>query len=206
MAAGALVAAYPLFWRNRCLTWGATQAETKVPLPGDDLLPGAQLVTTRAIGINAPAELVWPWLVQMGSGRAGAYSYDWVENLLGLDMHSANVILPQFQDLKVGDDLHMGKGRPVMRVERLDPGHVLAIRISDGSWVWIFALLPDKRGTRLLSRNLISLPGTSAPARAAWSLLMEPGSLIMERKMLLGIKERAERLAADPPAAPWPAP
>jgi hypothetical protein len=123
-------------------------------------------------------------------------------------MHSANVILPQFQNLKVGDDLPMGKGRPVMKVERLDPGQVLAIRISDGNWVWIFALVPDHRGgTRLLSRNLISLPGAPAPARAAWSLLMEPGSLIMERKMLLGIKERAERLATDPPAAlPWPAP
>ena len=110
VVAGALVAAYPLFWRARCLTWGATTAEADQRLPGDELLPAAQLVTTRAIGIDAPAEAVWPWLVQMGSGRAGAYSYDWIENLFGLDMHSANVILPQFQDLKAGDELPMGKG------------------------------------------------------------------------------------------------
>lgn len=196
VVAGALVAAYPLFWRARCLTWGATPAEADERLPGDELLPAARLVTTRAIGIAAPAEAVWPWLVQMGSGRAGAYSYDWIENLFGLDMHSANVILPQFQDLKTGDELPMGKGRPAMRVERLDPGHVLAVRVADGNWVWIFALLPADGGTRLLSRNLISLPGAPALARTVWSLLMEPGSLIMERKMLLGIKSRAERLAA----------
>ena len=206
VVAGALVAVYPLFWRTRCLTWGATRAEAEQRLPGDELLPGAQLVTTRAIGIGAPPEAVWPWLVQMGSGRAGAYSYDWIENLLGLDMHSANVILPQFQDLKVGDELPMGKGRPAMRVERLDPGHVLAVRIGDGYWVWIFALLPGYGGTRLLSRNLISLPSASAPARAAWSVLMEPASLIMERKMLLGIKERAERLARDRTELTWPQP
>ncbi|HEX9065960.1 MAG TPA: hypothetical protein VF843_12705 [Streptosporangiaceae bacterium] len=206
MAAGALVAAYPLIWRERCLTWGATFTEAEQRLPGDELLPGAQLVTTRAIGIDAPPDAVWPWLVQMGSGRGGAYTYDWVENLLGLDMHSANVILPQFQDLRVGDELPMGKGRPVMRVERLDPGHVLVVRVADGNWVWIFALLQGSGGTRLVSRNLISLPGTSAPARAAYTLLMEPGSLIMERKMLLGIKERAERLARDRASLTWPHP
>ncbi|MGI9006947.1 MAG: hypothetical protein ACR2FU_12270 [Streptosporangiaceae bacterium] len=205
-AAGALVAAYPLLMRSRCLTWGATPDEARQRLPGDELLPGAQMITTRAIGIDAPAEAVWPWLIQMGSGRAGAYSYDWIENLFGLDMHSASVILPQFQDLKLGDELPMGRGRPAMRVVRLDPGHVFALQVAGGNWVWIFALLPLDGGTRLLSRNRISLPSASAPARAAWSLLMEPGSLIMERKMLLGIKERAERLARDRAELNWPRP
>ncbi len=206
MTAGVLIAAYPLFWRTRCLTWGATPEEAEQRLPGDELLPGAQLVTTRAIGIDAPAEAVWPWLVQMGSGRAGAYSYDWIENLFGLDMHSANVILPQFQDLKTGDELPMGKGRPAMRVERFDPGHVLTLRVADGNWVWTFAVRPADGGTRLLSRNLISLPRVSPAARAAYALLMEPGSLIMERKMLLGIKKRAERLARDRTELTWPQP
>ncbi len=204
LAGAALAAAYPLFWRARCRTWGATPDEAERPLPGDELLPGAQIITTRAIGIEAPAESVWPWLVQMGSGRAGAYTYDWIENLFGLDMHSANVILPQFQDLKEGDELPMGKSQ-VVRVARLDPGHVLAFQVG-GTWVWTFALFPGDGGTRLISRNLIRLPGSPAPVRAAWSLLMEPGSLVMERRMRLGIKERAERLARDRAKLAWPNP
>ena len=163
-------------------------------LPGDDLLPDAGLVTTRAITIDAPPDAIWPWLVQMGSGRGGAYTYDWIENLFGLNMHSADEILPEFQDLKVGDE--MGTGRPVMRVEVLDPRRALAIQVADGNWAWIFALLPQPDSTRLISRNRIATAGLPRAARPFYLLFMEPGSLVMERKMLLGIKERAERLAA----------
>ena len=81
-------------------------------MPGDDFLPSPDMLSTRATTIDAPASAVWPWLVQMGSGRAGAYTYDWAENLLGLDMHSADEILPQFQDLKVGDVLPVGFDGP----------------------------------------------------------------------------------------------
>jgi hypothetical protein len=109
-AAGLAAASYPLLYRSRCLTWGATPDEVAMNLPGDELLPGAELVTTRAIGISAPAAGIWPWLVQMGSGRGGAYTYDWVENLLGERMHSADVILPQFQDTKLGDKFPLGPG------------------------------------------------------------------------------------------------
>jgi hypothetical protein len=94
--------------------------EIVAKLPGDELLPGAGLVTTRAITIDALPEAIWPWLAQMGSGRGGAYTYDWIENLLGLNMHSASEILPEYRDIKIGDELPLGSGGPVMRVEVLD--------------------------------------------------------------------------------------
>lgn len=170
-------------------------------LPGDELLPDARLVSTRAITVDAPPDAVWPWLVQMGSGRAGAYTYDWVENLFGLNMHSADEILPQFQDLKVGDELPMGTDGPAMRVEVLEPERTLAIRIADGNWVWIFALLPEDGATRLISRNRIDTARLPVLTRVLYLLFMEPGSLVMERKMLRGIKARAERLAREREAA-----
>ena len=195
LAAGGGAVAYPVFFRRWCLTWGATGDEVSRKLPGDDLLPDADLVSTRAVTIDAPPGAIWPWLVQMGSGRGGAYTYDWIENLFGLDMHSADTILPQFQDLKVGDELPLGPSRPVMRVEVCDPERALAIRIADGNWVWIFALEAEDGRTRLISRNRIAMPAASVPALMLNLLVMEPGSLIMERKMLLGIKQRAERHA-----------
>jgi hypothetical protein len=183
-------------WRRWCLNWGAMTSETAADLPGDGLLPKADIVTTRAIGIDAPAELVWPWLVQMGPGRAGAYTYDWVENMLGLDMHSADTIIPELQHLAVGDAWRLGSRGPVLRVELLEGERSLVIRSDDGNWVWAFVLAPDGKVTRLISRNRIATPGARALSRAFARYVMEPGSLIMERKMLLGIKARAERLAA----------
>ena len=183
---------YLLFLRRWCLNWGAREDEVAAKLPGDDLLPDARLVTTRAITIDAPPEDIWPWLVQMGSGRGGAYTYDWIENLFGLNMHSATEILPEFQDLKVGDELPLGSGGPVMRAEVLDPPRALAIRTTDQNWAWIFALLPHGESTRLISRNRIATEALSPASRLFYLLVMEPGSLVMERKMLLGIKHRAE--------------
>ncbi len=188
--------------RRRWLTWGATPAEVAGALPGDDLLPDAALVSTRAVTIAAGPPAVWPWLVQMGSGRGGAYTYDWIENLFGLDMHSADAILPQFQHLAAGDVLPLGPGGPGMRVEICDPGRTLAFRSADGAWVWIFALRPDPRGTRLISRNRITPPGAGRVRRWLYDVVMSPGSLVMERRMLLGIRERAERAAG--PGDPGP--
>ena len=84
--------------RNRCLHWGATPDEIVMVMPGDLLLESPDLVATRAIEIGAPPSAIWPWLMQMGSGKGGVYTYDWIENLFGLNMHSADEILPQFQD------------------------------------------------------------------------------------------------------------
>lgn len=183
-------------WRDWCLTWGAMKSEVDAILPGDDLLARPDVVTTRATGIEAPASLVWPWLLQMGPGRAGAYTYDWIENLLGLNMHSANTILPEFQQLAVGDAWRLGSRGPVLRVALIEPERALVVRSDDGNWVWAFVLEPGCDLTRLISRNRIATSRAAWPARALTRYLMEPGSLIMERKMLLGIKARAEHLAA----------
>lgn len=184
---------YHALLRRPILTWGATEAEATARLPGDELLEGADGVATRAIGIEAPAAAVWPWLAQMGpSPRGGAYTYDWIENLLGLDMHSVDRVLPQFQHPQVGDTIGYGSNR--MRVARVEPRHVLASRSEDGNWVWTFVLEEDDGRTRLISRNRFRLPTL---ATRIGMLPMEPGSLVMERKMLHGIKQRAERLAAS---------
>lgn len=201
-AAGLTAAVYPLLLRGRCLTWGAYPEEVVRTMPGDDLQPGSDVVTTRAVTIDAPPSAIWPWLVQMGSGRAGAYTYDRLENLFGLDMHSADEILPQFQDLAEGDLLPVGSGGPVLRVAVLDPERALVLRSEDGGWVWSFGLYPDDGITRLVSRNRISDSGTPLlrPLRRLFTtMVMEPVSLLMERRMLLGIKERAERLALTRP-------
>jgi hypothetical protein len=189
-----LAALYPLL-RRPILTWGATADEVVSRLPGDELLEDADGVSTRALTIDAPAASVWPWLAQMGpSPRGGAYTYDWIENLLGLDMHSVDRVLPEFQHPEVGDTITLGANR--MRLERVDPLHVLAWRSEDGNWVWTFVLEEHDGTTRLISRNRFRLPTRTA---RIGMLPMEPASLLMERRMLRGIKERAERLVSRRP-------
>jgi hypothetical protein len=187
---GVLGALYPLL-RRPILNWGATSEEAASRLPGDELLEDADGVSTRAITIAAPAVSVWPWLAQMGpSPRGGAYTYDWIENLLGLDMHSVDRVLPEFQHPQVGDTIHLGANQ--MRLARVEAEHVLAWRSDDGNWVWAFVLEEGNGATRLFSRNRFRLPTVAA---RVGMLPMEPGSLLMEWRMLRGIKDRAERLA-----------
>jgi len=197
-AAGAVAAreTYRRKLRTPVLTWGATPEEAARQLPGDELLEDADIVSTRAITIDAPPDTVWPWLVQMGSGRGGAYTYDWIENLFGLGMRSADTVHPEWQDLKVGDLIPGKASLPGMRVKVLEPERALASLSEDGTWVWSFVLEEHDGRTRLLSRNRIALREPSLGDRLGMAV-MEPGSLVMERKMLLGIKERAERLAAE---------
>jgi Polyketide cyclase / dehydrase and lipid transport len=193
LAAVALFALYLRFLRRPVLTWGA-EAEADERLPGDELLEEADGVATRAIDVDAPPSAVWPWIAQMGPApRGGAYTYDWIENLLGLDMHSADEVLPDFQHPEVGDTIGYGRNR--MRVERVEPEHVLAWRSEDANWVWTFVLEPRDGGTRLVSRNRFRLPTLAA---RVGMVPMEPASLLMERKMLQGIKGRAEALARKP--------
>jgi hypothetical protein len=194
-AALALLAGLYPFLRQPILTWGATGDEATSRLPGDELLEAADGVSTRAITVDAPAASVWPWLAQMGpSPRGGAYTYDWIENLVGLDMHSVDTVLPEFQHPQVGDTIALGANR--MRLERVEAEYVLAWRSEDGNWVWTFVLGERDTATRLISRNRFRLPTLAA---RIGMLPMEPGSLIMERKMLREIKGRAERLAAATP-------
>jgi hypothetical protein len=188
LAAGSL-ALYSVLLRKRVLTWGATPIEAEGRLPGDELLEDADGTATRATTIDASASAVWPWIAQMGPApRGGAYTHDWIENLLGLNMHSADRVLAEFQRPQIGDTIAFGRNR--MRLERVEPERVLAWRSEDGNWVWTFVLIPGAGGTRLISRNRYRLPHL---VDRVGMLPMEPASLLMERKMLLGIKQRAER-------------
>lgn len=183
---------YRLTLRKRILNWGTTDAEAAAVLPGDELLASADGVSTRAITIDAPPSAVWPWLVQMGpSPRGGVYTYDWIENLLGLNMHSTNQILEEFQDPQLGDSLDLGPNS--MKIALLDPQRTLVWLSGDGNWVWSFNLIEQDGRTRFISRNRFRLN------RLVDKIGMEPmvpGSLVMERKMLLGFKQRAEKRGA----------
>jgi hypothetical protein len=190
--AAALATLYSRVLREPIVNWGASDSEASARMPGDELLEDAEGVSTRAIQIDAPTAAVWPWLAQMGpSPRGGAYTYDWIENLFGLNMHSTDRVLPEFQQPHLGDTVDFGASQ--MRVDRVEAGRVLAWHSPDGKWVWTFVLEPRDGGTRLISRNRFRL---STFAARMGALPMEPGSLVMERKMLRGIKQRAEQLAS----------
>jgi hypothetical protein len=191
--AGAGVAAiYHFALRERALNWGATDAEVAAALPGDELLPDASGVSTRAITIDAPPSAVWPWIVQVGPApRGGIYTYDWIENLLGLNMHSASEVLEEFQNPALGETIQFGANTMAMAV--LDPPHALVWQSGDQNWARSFTLLEQNGGMRLISRNRFRLPRLIDKIGMA---PMIPGSLVMERKMLLGIKARAESLIA----------
>ena len=196
--AGLIIAA------RRYRDWGATDAEKAATLPGDELVPDPANMTTRAVVIHAPAERVWPWLAQMGQDRAGMYSYDILENLIGLNIHSSREIRPEWQ-IAVSDrvvlvpkgwlGLNSGYSLPV---ELMIPQRALVLRQAppEHPWnaVWSFIIEPlGADQCRLISRgrdqHVPGLPGKIARVAA---LLMDPVTLAMTRKMLLGIKERAE--------------
>lgn len=201
--------------------WGAGPNDLRRPLPGDDVVPEPDIVHTRAITIGAPPSVVWPWLVQMGRGRGGLYSYDLLENLAGCDIHSVDRIVPELQDLHVGDVVSLRKGdMPAFLVRSIEPERSLVLVARDPrtgrpasrgtsplsvdeSWAFAVEPVDDGRRTRLLAR---SRRRTREPAgdRVFWQLV-ELVSLPMERKMLLGIKERAERLVGTGPGAAAPA-
>lgn len=164
---------------------------------GDDLVETPTYAATLAVTIDAPPECIWPWLAQMGYRRGGLYSYDWLDRLFGyLDRPSADVILPQYQALRPGDEIPIGRrgGFPVRAVEPLRT-LVLAGEADGAAWVWEFGLYPmgSAAGTRLVSRNTVRTPRTWS----VWCLMrvIEPAAFIMTRRMLVGIKRRAERLA-----------
>jgi hypothetical protein len=196
LAAG--VGAYLKLGRRHVLNWGASPEEVRAQLPGDDVLRDVALQTTRAISIDTSPDFIWPWLLQMGPRpRAGVYTYDWIERLLGLDIENSDRILPEFQHLEAGEYIGLN-ARQGLRVLEVLAERALVLQWEPAKSTWTFALRPEGDGTRLLSRNRI--PGGGPAFWAGMVALMEPGSLVMERKMLQGIKERAEHLAATAPA------
>ena len=205
-----MAAVYIFLLRPWHLRWGANATEAAQTLPGDELIPAPRLNATHAITIYAPVEHVWPWLVQIGQGRGGFYSYDWLENLLGLKIHSAERILPEHQGLKVGDLIPLAPNGFGIPVALLEPYRMLVLRgdtrldqaasgmaVAGGylatTWGWYLQAL-DRRTTRLVERFRCEW-NPSLANQVMMRLIMEPGSFIMERKMLLGLKERAEHRA-----------
>jgi hypothetical protein len=138
----------------------------------------------------------------LGSRRSGRgdYSYDWIENLAGLDMHSADRIFPEFQDLAVGDSLALGARGPRLQAAVLEPPHSMVLSADDGNWVLTFALMSDANGSRLISRNRIRISGGSALTRAMYKYLIEPGSLVTEHKMLLSVSRSGPRNSPPEPS------
>jgi hypothetical protein len=131
VAAGAALLG-PRLWRAM-LDQGATAGEVGRALPGDDLVPDADLVATRAISIGAAPAEVWPWLVQIGVGRAGAYSYDWLDRLFGLRMRSSHRIVPELQALAVGDVIPVANDGTGLRVRSLERERILCSLTDDGT-------------------------------------------------------------------------
>jgi hypothetical protein len=197
-ATAVATAAYILVARTRQLRWGATDEESEGPLPGDDLIGNADLIATRAITIRASAEQVWPWIAQLGQGRGGFYSYDFLENLVGCDIHSADRIVPEWQDVVVGDEVRFAPAVG-LSVASLELGRSLVLRGGvpignttppyDFTWAFVLRNEPDKT-TRLLVRERYAYTRTWA------RFIVEPTevlSFVMTQKMLREIKERAER-------------
>jgi len=193
--AGVAALVYFRFLRDWHLHWGATEQEAHGEVAGDDLMPDPDIVATRVVEIDAPPSAIWPWLVQMGPGRGGAYTYDWIERRLGIDIHTTDRVIPELQQLRVGDEIPMPGY--TMRVERLDPGRALVVQSSNHAWVWSFELRPVDGHTRLISRNRFATAALPVRDKLAYPVI-EPGSWVMERKMLRTIKEHAERLARTP--------
>ncbi|HWD43867.1 MAG TPA: SRPBCC family protein [Actinomycetota bacterium] len=194
-AVAGLQAAYARLVRPWALRWGATAEEAARPLPGDEVVAQADFVATRAITIDAPPHQVWPWLVQIGSGRAGWYSYDRIDNA---GVPSATEIIPELQQLRVGDLIPMVAGKDIgVRVKELEPEHRMLWWDEQGEYSWEWLLEPTGGRTRLLQRLRVTRhPWTR---RMLYELVAANGDVVMQRKLLRGIKQRAEGLATHHP-------
>jgi hypothetical protein len=181
-------------WMSR---WGTTPPDLTRVMAGDRLLVDPTYSGTIGVTVNATPEDIWPWLAQIGYQRGGLYSYDWLDRLFGyLDRPSATRILPEFQHLAVGDEIPLGRG-PSWPVGAIEPNRALVLDMRNMGgldWVWQFGLYPvDGTRTRLISRSRVR-------AQAVWARLLthviEPAGFLMTRRMLLGLKQRAEALRA----------
>jgi hypothetical protein len=192
--------AAPLFvfaplYRHWHLRWGATPAEVAAEMPGDEIVARPSFAATRAITIDAPPEAVWPWLVQVGFGRAGFYSYDLFDNA---GRPSAERIVPEHQQTRVGDWVPMAakvSETTAFTIKEMEPNRWLLWEKPHSTWSW--KLTPTENGrTRLVTRLKDAYPWRESPATALLSaVLFEFGDFPMMRKMLVGVRRRAETLA-----------
>ena len=181
------------------LRWGATSDEAHGPMPGDDVVRRAQFTATRAITVDAPLERVWPWIVQLGYGRAGFYTYDLIDNA---GRSSAERILEEYQHPAAGDLMPMFKELHGLAIAYTVTAfeknawmvwvhRPIATEPPDSTWTWRLIPLPGG-GTRLVTRMKQDYRWET-PGLAFFNfILMEMGDFAMERRMLKGIKRRAE--------------
>ena len=189
---------YALVARPWFLRWGATAAELVKPLPGDNLVPNARASATRAITIQAPPQRVWPWIAQIGQEKGGFYSYAWLENLFGCRITNADRIHPEWQDVKPGDGVRLHPNMKPIPVAAVEKQRALILggatspdpRIPPVTWAFILEPAPGN-ATRLLIRWRARPPGSIADT-VLNKYMIEPIHFIMERRMMLGIRERAE--------------
>jgi hypothetical protein len=188
-------AAYAFVIRPWMLAWGSTAEERARPLPGDDVEPDATYVTTRAATIQAPAQAIWPWLVQMGQDRAGFYTHNWVERLLQSGISDFSVIRPEWQQLEVGDLMrtnHDIGGKPMgWPVAAIEPGRSLVVTSrSMPAATYAFVIEPiDTNTSRLIVRDRARWKWSEWPFAA---LVYEPLHAYMETGLIQGLKQRAE--------------
>ncbi len=189
VAGFAATAAYIAVIRPWMLNWGASTDDARKPLPVDELTPDDPIESTNAVTIDAPVEEVWPWLAQLGQDRGGFYSYEWLENLAGCRMHNADRVHPEWQrPRQIGETvkLHWGFGLPVSTYQ---PGRALGLK----GW-GTFVLAPiDGQHTRLLARG----HRKHGPGGLYNVMLMQIPHFLMQRRMLLGIKQRAESALSE---------
>jgi CAAX protease family protein len=194
-AAALWIVAYWFPVREWMARWGATSSDIARVMTGDGLLADPTYSGTMAVIVKARPEHVWPWLVQIGYQRGGLYSYDWLDRLFGyLDRPSAIRILPEWQHLTVGDEIPLGRG-PGWPVAVIDPNRALVLdmrNVGGFDWVWQFGIYSiDEQRTRVVSRSRVR-------TRTIWARLatyaIEPAGFLMTRRMLLGLKQRAEAL------------
>jgi hypothetical protein len=182
---GALFPFIYLFALRPCMRrWGATDAEVAKTLPGDAATPDPAFRITHAVTVHAPIAEVWPWLAQIGQKQGGFYSYAWLENLAACEIQNADRIHPEWQTRAVGDPVYLHPALP-LKLLVFDPPHTLVL---EGWGTWALEAL-DAQQTRLLARSSVG----RGVARWSYELLVEIPHFIMQRKMLLGIKARAER-------------
>jgi hypothetical protein len=194
-AAAVIAMAFIGLYRPWHLKWGATRDELARSMAGDDIVQRPAFNATRVVTVDARPEDIWPWIVQIGFGRAGWYSIDLFDNL---GRHSSERIVPELQHVAVGDlvPLGPGEGSGMFVKEFVLNRSMLWWAGKDGQTTWAWGLYPTSRGaTRLVTR--VRAPFSwRQPVSAVWILLDEVADFPMMRKCLLGIKRRAETLAA----------
>jgi hypothetical protein len=213
--AAVMVAAFLTpFLRRARSCWGTDASISSRAMLGDDLVVEPRWEWTHGVEIEAPAAEVWPWVAQIGADRGGFYSYQWLENLVGCGVHNAETVHPEWA-VAPGDALVLHPKMPPFPVVAVDPGHAFAVhagpeadvdlahdRWADCSWSFLVEPLGERR-SRVLSRYRCATSDDLVTRLQLGPTLVEPVSFAMDRRMLLGIKQRAERganreIAAQP--------